>query len=109
MDYGYMVYGSASKTIIDKLNVIKHRGLRIAIGAFKTSPLITIHTEADVLPLLHWRRILLCNWLRRTQQLTLDHTTLQLLTTFLHIENWRIKYNNIPFIITVELNWHVKV
>lgn len=51
LDYGCMVYGSASKTSISKLNPIAHTAIRLAIGAFKSSPVESILREADELPL----------------------------------------------------------
>ena len=38
LDYGCIVYGAASNNILKKLDPIHHQGLRIALGAFRTSP-----------------------------------------------------------------------
>ena len=37
LDYGCIVYGSARRLILKQLDPIHHQGLRIALGAFRTS------------------------------------------------------------------------
>ena len=37
LDYGCIVYGSARRSILRQLDPIHHQGLRIALGAFRTS------------------------------------------------------------------------
>ena len=56
LDYGSVIYGSASKTNLQKLNTIHHSGLRIALGAFRTSPIQSMYTEACETS-LHLRRL----------------------------------------------------
>ena len=55
LDYGCEAYGSASKTILAKLDVIQSSALRIALGAFRSSPIISLHCEANLI-LLSYRR-----------------------------------------------------
>jgi len=55
LDYGSMVYGSAPKSYLEKLKPIQNRALRICLGAFRTSPVSSLHVEANELP-LHLRR-----------------------------------------------------
>ena len=38
LDYGGIVYGLARRSILKQLDPIHHQGLRIALGAFRTSP-----------------------------------------------------------------------
>ena len=38
LDYGFIVYGSARKSYLKSLDTIHHQGLRLALGAFRTSP-----------------------------------------------------------------------
>ena len=45
LDYGSIVYGSAR--ILAMLDPIHHQGLRLALGAFRTSPTASIYVEAD--------------------------------------------------------------
>lgn len=46
LDYGSIVYGSAKKHILKLLDPIHHKGLRIALGAFRTSPVKSLYAEA---------------------------------------------------------------
>ena len=38
LDYGCIVYGSASKSVLRTFDAVHHAGLRICLGAFRTSP-----------------------------------------------------------------------
>ena len=51
IDYGSIVYGSACKTTLQMLDPIAHQGLRLALGAFRTSPIQSLYTEANEPPL----------------------------------------------------------
>ena len=55
LDYGSIVYGSARKSYLQMLETINHQGLRLALGAFRTSPVTSLYAEADE-PSLHLRR-----------------------------------------------------
>ena len=56
LDYGSIVYGSARQSYLRALDPVAHQGLRIALGAFRTSPVESLYAEASELP-LHLRRI----------------------------------------------------
>jgi ribonuclease HI len=56
LDYGSIVYGSARKSYLKKLDPIQNGGLRICLGAFRTSPVESLHVEANEMP-LHLRRM----------------------------------------------------
>ena len=64
LDYACQIYGSARPSYLKMLNPIQNQGLRLAMGAFRTSPETSLHIEAHVLPLE----------LRR-KQLTLQYAT----------------------------------
>ena len=55
LDYGCIVYGSARKSYLQMLDTIHHQGLRLATGAFRTSPVECILAEANE-PSLYLRR-----------------------------------------------------
>ena len=55
LDYGCAVYGSAKHYILKSLDPIHHRGLRIALGAFRTSPVQSLYAEAGEPSLRHRR------------------------------------------------------
>ena len=51
LDYGCIVYGTASNTDLRQLNSIHNAGVRLALGAFCTSPVTSMCTEANEAPL----------------------------------------------------------
>ena len=56
LDYGCTVYGSARRSILKQLDPIHHQGLRIKLGAFRTSPAQSLYIEAHE-PSLTTRRL----------------------------------------------------
>ena len=55
LDYGSIVYGSARKSYLMELDTVHHQGLRLALGAFRTSPVESLYVEAEE-PSLNLRR-----------------------------------------------------
>ena len=51
-----MVYESASNSYIKQLDTIQNEALRICLGAFKSSPINSLHVEANELPLTYRRQ-----------------------------------------------------
>ena len=51
LDYGCVVYGSARQTVLESLDRVQNAALRTCLGAFKTSPVSSLHVEAGELPL----------------------------------------------------------
>ena len=51
VDYGCIVYGSASKTALAKLDPVHNQGLRLSLGAFRSSPVESLYVEAREPPL----------------------------------------------------------
>ena len=49
------MYGSARKSYLQTLDSVHHQGLRLALGAFRTSPITSLYVEADE-PSLYLRR-----------------------------------------------------
>ena len=47
LDYGSIIYGSARKSYLKSLDIIHHQGLRLALGAFRTSPVESLYAEAN--------------------------------------------------------------
>ena len=50
LDYGCIVYGSASKTALAKLDPVHNQGLRLGLGAFCCSPVESLYVEAHEPP-----------------------------------------------------------
>ena len=55
LDYGCIIYGSARKSYLQMLDSIHNQGHRLALGAFRTSPVASLYVEADE-PILNSRR-----------------------------------------------------
>ena len=51
LDYGCFIYGAACKSYISLLDPIQNQGLRLSLGAFRTSPAHSLCVEANELPL----------------------------------------------------------
>ena len=51
LDYGCFIYGSARKSYLSCLDSIHHLGLRLALGALRTSPVESLYVEANEAPL----------------------------------------------------------
>ena len=51
LDYGCLVYGSASKTALAKLDPVHNQGLRLSLGAFRSSPVESLYVETHEPPL----------------------------------------------------------
>ena len=60
LDYGAPFYTTACKTNLDKLNKVQNNALRIAIGARKTSPIVSLEAESHIPPLdIHRLKVML--------------------------------------------------
>ena len=51
IDYGSEVYGSACTTLINKLEVIQNAALRIATGALRSTPVLSLRCETTMCPI----------------------------------------------------------
>ena len=51
LDYGCFIIGSARKSYLRCLDSIHHLGLRLALGALRTSPVESLYVEANEAPL----------------------------------------------------------
>lgn len=68
LDYGAPIYNLASKPILSLLDTIQTSSLRLALGAFRTSPKLSLCAEAAEPPLPHRRLILTSNFLSTVSQ-----------------------------------------
>lgn len=68
LDYGAELYQMGSKTAKKPLDAILNEGVRIATGAFKTSPAISVLREANCLPLEARRTSLRAKYAIRIKQ-----------------------------------------
>ena len=51
LDYGCIVYGYGDKSALAKLDVVHRSGIRLSLGAFKSSPKEALYVEANEPPL----------------------------------------------------------
>ncbi len=71
--YGSLVHGSASNSTLQKLDIIHHAAIRIAVGAFCSSPITSILAEAGIMPLKYSRSESECRWLQTVLILPPSH------------------------------------
>ena len=94
LDYGSIVYGSARKSYLKCLDTIHHLGLRLALGAFRTSPVESLYAELNETSL----------YIRR-EKLSLQYTTKLATNAKNPVHNcvihpkYEIFYNNTPLAI----------
>lgn len=65
LDYGCEAYSSACKSLLETLNPIQNSAIRIATGAFRSSPIYSLHSEAGLKPLELYRENKILNFLAR--------------------------------------------
>lgn len=73
LDYGCQVYGTASPTALKMLDSVHHQALRIATGAFKTSPVESLYIEAHEPSLVDRRKLLQLQYFLRTKKHAVDN------------------------------------
>lgn len=69
LEYGCEVYSSATPTRLRMLDSVHHAGVRLATGAFRSSPIPSLLVDAGVLPLDLQRQSLLLRCWYRLQRL----------------------------------------
>jgi len=61
LDYGSEAYSSACPSLLQSLSPIQNSAIRIATGAFRSSPVISLHAESGLKPLEYYRDIKILN------------------------------------------------
>ena len=51
LDYGAIMYGSAKKELLRKLDIIENEAMRVATGAFRSSPVASLQIVTNEAPL----------------------------------------------------------
>ncbi|GBN55131.1 hypothetical protein AVEN_10530-1 [Araneus ventricosus] len=67
LDYGVPVFGSAAKSTLKMLDSVHHQGLRIATGAFGTTPIPSLHVISGEPSLELRRHRLSLSYFRKTK------------------------------------------
>ena len=81
LDYGVEAYISASNNLISLLNTIQHSAIRISTGAFKSSPIVSLHAITGLKPPEYYRDLKIITYFLRllvNQSHPLHETALQL-------------------------------
>ena len=63
LDYGCIVYGSAFNSHLQALDRVQNAALRLCLGAYRTTPISSLHVEANELPLSLRREKLALNYI----------------------------------------------
>ena len=74
LDYGCQAYGTASDHVLNKLNPIHNQALRLCLGAFHTTPIISLGAESNLHTLTYRRKILGIKYFARTQTIDREKT-----------------------------------
>ncbi|XP_044745062.1 uncharacterized protein LOC123306925 [Coccinella septempunctata] len=80
LDYGSMLYSTSSKSNLKLLNSIPNTALRLSLGAFRSSPSISLHVEAQEFPLNFRRQQNLLTYISKVSALP-NHPVRHLLET----------------------------
>ena len=90
LDYGCQIYGSATATCLKTLDGIHHQALRIATGAFRSSPVVSLYAEAGEPSLAHRRDKLNLQMYTRLVGMprTPSHSALTAVETDFLYRNW---------------------
>ena len=91
LDYGSMFYNSANHSHIQKLDVIQNTCIRLAIGAQKSSPILSIEVESNVPPLKIHRLMTLLKYYCRLSELPKDISCCKVISNninYLLTKNW---------------------
>ncbi len=65
LDYGCVIYSSATSSTLQKLDAIQHQALRIATGDLRSGPVKSLHAEANIFPLQHHRHTKILTYYRK--------------------------------------------
>uniref|UniRef100_A0A3P9LEU6 Reverse transcriptase domain-containing protein n=1 Tax=Oryzias latipes TaxID=8090 RepID=A0A3P9LEU6_ORYLA len=64
-DYGIIVYNTACKTLLHKIEVIQNQALKICTGAMRSTPAVSLQVEMGELPLkLRIKQLMLNYWVK---------------------------------------------
>lgn len=63
IDYGCIFYGLAKRTVLKQIDPIQNTAIRLATGAYRTSPTESLEIESSQMPLHYRRRLLTLNYL----------------------------------------------
>lgn len=83
LDYGCTIYSTTNKTNLKLLNTVPNTAIRIALGAFRSSPSESLHVEAREIPLNIRRQQILLSYSARVST-SPNHPVLHLMNESKH-------------------------
>lgn len=78
IDYGCQVYGTAPKSYLKPLDPVHHKGLRLCLGAYRTSPFESLYVETNEPSLTYRRQMLQLQYYARLKQFLPDRVPVRL-------------------------------
>ena len=102
IDYGSVVYGSASTTTLNKLEIIQNTALRIIGGFRKTTNIVTLQVETNIPPITLTHQYQTMKKLATIKELPISHPTFQLISSewnSINNINWTTFPHKAPFLI----------
>ena len=93
IDYACVLYGSASKTYLKKLDPIQNSAMRLILGARNTTPILSLQAESLIPPLALHRDYLNVKHFIKLKHKPKCYPT----TTILKIDHKKNDYNKYPF------------
>lgn len=91
LDYGSVVYGSARQSYLKRLDPVHNKGIRLATGAYRTSPLPSLYSESNEPALDSRRTQLMLTYVLRVRS-SPNHICYNIIT---HCDK-RLHYTNKP-------------
>ena len=91
LDYGSIIYGSARGSYLNRLDPVHNKGLRLATGAYRTSPIPSLYSESNE-PSLEYRRTQLMSTYVLRVCSSPDHICYNIITR----SDQRLHYRNKP-------------
>ena len=102
LDYGCIVYGAARKSYLRKIETIQNQALRICLGAFRTSPIDSLHVEANETPMYLRRKKLALQYALKIKS-TQENPVYEIIFMPNYVDHYLRKPNMIPsFVVRIK-------
>ena len=78
INYGLTLYSQTNKANLKKVRTIENNALRLATGAFKTTPINSLLAESKIIPLETRIKITCCNWYQKNSNKDINHPIIKM-------------------------------
>ena len=102
LSYGSLVFDTAAKTHLAKLDRIQNEAMRIILGALKCTPTIKLCAETNILPLKHRRQLTMLQYGYRILSIP-QHPTADILTASDHLPAHLASRYRLPCLTSLKL------